>query len=154
MSSPVESKLHVQGMSCPSCELKIENTLRKMEGVNEVKASMAKSQVTIKYDPVITAPEKFEAAIKKLGYEIVSPGKEEKKGNSINQLIGIGIILFALYFIIKSTVGFNFIPRIDRSVGYGMLFVIGLLTSLHCIAMCGVINLSQSITSLLMTHLL
>ena len=28
---------------------------------------------------------------------------------------------------------------------YGMLFIIGLLTSVHCIAMCGGINLSQSI---------
>jgi sulfite exporter TauE/SafE len=30
-------------------------------------------------------------------------------------------------------------------MGYGMLFVIGLLTSVHCIAMCGGINLSQSL---------
>lgn len=30
-------------------------------------------------------------------------------------------------------------------MGYGMLFVIGLLTSVHCIAMCGGINLSQCI---------
>lgn len=30
-------------------------------------------------------------------------------------------------------------------MGYGMLFVIGLITSVHCIAMCGGINLSQCI---------
>ena len=30
-------------------------------------------------------------------------------------------------------------------MGYGMLFVIGLVTSVHCIAMCGGINLSQCI---------
>jgi sulfite exporter TauE/SafE len=30
-------------------------------------------------------------------------------------------------------------------MGYGMLFVIGLLTSVHCVAMCGGINLSQCI---------
>lgn len=33
----------------------------------------------------------------------------------------------------------------DSEMGYGMLFVIGLLTSVHCIAMCGGINLSQCI---------
>ena len=33
----------------------------------------------------------------------------------------------------------------DTKMGYGMLFVIGLITSVHCIAMCGGINLSQCI---------
>ena len=30
-------------------------------------------------------------------------------------------------------------------MSYGMLFVIGLVTSVHCVAMCGGINLSQCI---------
>ena len=30
--------------------------------------------------------------------------------------------------------------------GFGILFVVGLLTSLHCIAMCGGINLSQCVS--------
>jgi sulfite exporter TauE/SafE len=33
----------------------------------------------------------------------------------------------------------------DTKTGYGMLFVMGLITSIHCVAMCGGINLSQSI---------
>lgn len=32
-------------------------------------------------------------------------------------------------------------------MSYGMLFIVGLLTSVHCIAMCGGINLSQSVNS-------
>jgi sulfite exporter TauE/SafE len=32
-------------------------------------------------------------------------------------------------------------------MGYGMLFIVGLFTSLHCIAMCGGINVSQTMTS-------
>lgn len=35
----------------------------------------------------------------------------------------------------------------DQAMSYGMLFVVGLLTSVHCIAMCGGINLSQCIPS-------
>jgi sulfite exporter TauE/SafE/copper chaperone CopZ len=142
----------VDGMSCPSCEMKIENVLRKIEGVVKVKASLAKSQVMVEYDPAVveTSPsmikERIEAAITKLGYEVgASDSNKNVKKKSINQLLGVGIIVFALYFIIKSTIGFNFIPQVDKSVGYGMLFVIGLFTSLHCIAMCGGINLSQCI---------
>ncbi|HEX3044165.1 MAG TPA: sulfite exporter TauE/SafE family protein [Bacillota bacterium] len=142
----------VNGMSCPSCEIKIENMLRKIEGVVKVKALLAKSQVMVEYDPAVveTPPsvmkERIKAAITKLGYEVgASDSDKSEKKKSINQLLGVGIIVFALYFIIKSTIGFNFIPQVDKSVGYGMLFVIGLFTSLHCIAMCGGINLSQCI---------
>lgn len=144
---PSSKVFQVKGMSCPSCEIKIENVLRKIEGVIKVNASLAKSQVTVEYDLTKVDIEKLAAAITKLGYEVGGnePEKSEKK-KSINQLLGIGIIIFALYFTFQSTVGFNFIPQVDKSVGYGMLFVIGLLTSLHCIAMCGGINLSQSIT--------
>lgn len=36
---------------------------------------------------------------------------------------------------------FNIIPSIDSKITYGMLFITGLLTSIHCISMCGAINL-------------
>jgi sulfite exporter TauE/SafE len=40
---------------------------------------------------------------------------------------------------------FTDLPLAETGMGYGMLFVIGLLTSVHCTAMCGGINLSQCI---------
>ena len=40
---------------------------------------------------------------------------------------------------------FSFTPQVDETVGYGMLFLVGLLTSFHCLAMCGGINLTQSL---------
>jgi sulfite exporter TauE/SafE len=64
----------------------------------------------------------------------------------INQLIGVGIIIVAIYLIIKNTIGFNFIPQVNQNMSLGFLFIIGLLTSLHCIAMCGGINLSQCVS--------
>lgn len=148
----ISKVLEVHGMSCPSCEMKIENTLRKIKGVVKVEASLAKSRVTVEYDPaLVEAPssimeQRLADAVIKLGYEVGSSHSDRfEKKTSVNQLLGIGIIIFALYFIIKSTIGFNFIPQVDQSVGYGMLFLIGLLTSLHCVAMCGGINLSQCI---------
>jgi sulfite exporter TauE/SafE len=47
-------------------------------------------------------------------------------------LRGLGISAFASAF-----------PLAEAGMGYGMLFVIGLITSVHCAAMCGGINLSQ-----------
>ncbi len=141
--------LTVRGMTCSSCELKIENSLRKLEGVAAVTVSLARSEVKVEFDQKRIQLETIQTRIVKLGYEVGDPVQAKsaagERFRSVNQLLGIGIILFALYLIIKSTVGFNFIPQVDQSMGYGMLFVIGLLTSLHCIAMCGGINLTQSI---------
>jgi len=54
-------------------------------------------------------------------------------------------VVAAVYLIIRYTVGFNFLPAVSQSMGYGLIFVVGLLTSLHCVAMCGGIVLSQGV---------
>ena len=140
-----EKTFKIKGMSCSSCELKIENALGKVDGVKRVKVSLAASTATVVYDPAKVNPDQLACVIQKLGYEIYRGDNEKAKSFTVNQLLGIGILIFAIYFIIKSTIGFNFIPQVDQSFGYGMIFVVGLLTSLHCIAMCGGINLSQCV---------
>lgn len=151
----VRKILRIEGMTCASCEMRIENTLKKLDGVVEVKAIFSSSNVYITYDANIIGLEQIIEAIEKLDYIVRNkPGtaavSKTKKATEdkipINQLLGIGIILFALYVIVKNTVGFNFVPEIDQSMGYGILFFVGLLTSLHCIAMCGGINLSQCVS--------
>ncbi|HHW49136.1 MAG TPA: heavy metal transporter, partial [Clostridiaceae bacterium] len=149
--------LYIEGMSCTSCEMRIENALKKLDGVKEVKAIFSSSNVYIAYDENHLGLEQIIQTIEKLGYVVriksdaavvskANAKKEKEDKLSISQLLGIGIILLALYVIIKNTVGFNFVPEVDQSMGYGILFFIGLLTSLHCIAMCGGINLSQCIS--------
>ncbi len=39
---------------------------------------------------------------------------------------------------------FNMIPAIDSSITYGMLVVTGLLTSIHCVSMCGALSLTAA----------
>lgn len=152
----IKVQLRIEGMSCSSCELRIENSLKKLEGISEAKADYAKSMAYVTFDADKITVRDIKHAIEKAGYEAFEHDSrtgteaEEKPGagltkDSINQLVGIGIILLALYVIIKNTIGFNFIPEVDQSMGYGLLFLVGLLTSLHCIAMCGGINLSQCV---------
>ncbi len=149
--------LQIEGMTCTSCEMRIENALGKLEGIKDVKAIFSSSNVYITYDVSVIELNRIIEAIEKLGYLLKNkPGAEKALGTratkttedkmSINQLLGIGIILFALYIIIKNTVGFNFIPEVNQSMGYGILFLVGLLTSLHCISMCGGINLSLCVS--------
>jgi sulfite exporter TauE/SafE len=89
-----------------------------------------------------------------LGYEIDPEKKQdkaqEKKLEKNIQIICILIIILAVYIILNH-LGMlkilNIFPSINSAMSYGMLFVVGLLTSVHCIAMCGGINLSQSVNS-------
>ena len=149
--------LQIDGMTCTSCEMRIENTLKKLDGVLEVKAIFSSSNVYITYDVNVIRLEKIIEIVEKLDYPVknkagekATPAENKKKAAedkmSINQLLGVGIILFALYVVVKNTVGFSFTPEVNQSMGYGILFVVGMMTSLHCITMCGGINLSQCVS--------
>jgi len=145
----IKKRLKVEGLTCTGCESKIENKLIKMHGIYEVDASYYAASLSVVYNPQEVAIEDIINAVTKLGYNVklnLNEPQDNSQKSSNNQLIVIGIIILGLYLIIKNTVGFNFIPKIDPSMGYGILFVVGLLSSLHCIAMCGGINLSLSVS--------
>jgi sulfite exporter TauE/SafE len=62
--------------------------------------------------------------------------------------LGLLLIVVALYMIIQQFGLLNVLVPSQLAatgMGYGLLFAIGMLTSVHCLAMCGGINLSQSI---------
>lgn len=160
--------LQIEGMTCTSCEMRIENKLKKLDGVIEVKAIYSSSNVYVTYNADIIGLDRIIDEVEKLDYKVkyknsgqtAVKAEKDKSGTdksgtdisgsndrkSVSQLLGIGIIIFALYIIIKNTIGFNFIPQVNQNMGYGILFVVGLITSLHCIAMCGGINLSQCVS--------
>ncbi|TFG64110.1 MAG: heavy metal transporter [Spirochaetales bacterium] len=140
-------KLAIKGMTCTSCERRIEEAVASLEGVLSVKANYAKSEIEFTLDDSGITIETVAEAVVKAGYGVKKDGKKEggKEGFSAIQLIGIAVILLAVFLLLRWTGIFNKIPEIKSSMGYGLLFVIGLLTSFHCIAMCGGINLSQSI---------
>jgi len=142
----IQKTLHIEGMTCTSCEMRIENKLKKLDGMIEVKAIYGSSSVYVTYDSNRLDIERIIEAIEKLDYNVKNVGSYKFAGKenkmSVPQIIGIGAIILALYLIINNTIGFNYIPEVNQSMGYGILFAVGFLTSLHCVAMCGGINLS------------
>ncbi|OHD74891.1 MAG: hypothetical protein A2V99_16995 [Spirochaetes bacterium RBG_16_67_19] len=154
--------IQVEGMTCGKCESRIEKAVGELGGVQEVKASAGISEVWVKYDPARAALGSMYEAIRRAGYEVVGrrdapvasaavaaaaadgPAKKTS-GASIYRFLGLVAVVAAVYLIIRYTVGFNFLPAVSQSMGYGLIFVVGLLTSLHCVAMCGGIVLSQGV---------
>ncbi|MBR1758486.1 MAG: sulfite exporter TauE/SafE family protein [Lachnospiraceae bacterium] len=131
----------VKGMFCTNCEKRVREALLSLSGVQSADASFTEEKVTVIYDETQVSPSLMKQEIEKLGYEPVSDNSRYL------QIVSILIILLALY-VIASHLGwtrvFNIFPNIEASLDLGMLFIIGLLTSVHCIAMCGGINLTQS----------
>ena len=146
MALRIRKTIGIEGMTCTQCEKAIHRALIKVDGVTEASASFRTSSLCVVYDSLKTDEDHIRQTIRNAGYEVAAdkPGGKRKQGAlSPLQLAGAGVLLIAVYLLIDRTVGFNFIPQVKASMGYGMLFVVGLLTSLHCIAMCGGINLSQ-----------
>lgn len=151
----IEKTFFVRGMSCSACELRIEGRLKTLRGVQKTTASFSKATVSVVFDKYMVRPEDIIRAMAEVGYDASDkPGTKAKskapaggrgKTDSSGQLTGLLLAMLAGYMLIKHTIGFDFIPEVDQGMGYGLLFVVGLMTSIHCLAMCGGINLSQSV---------
>jgi sulfite exporter TauE/SafE/copper chaperone CopZ len=158
------ARIIVDGMTCSNCERRIEKALRALDGVSQVTASASLSEVMVYYDADLVKKEAIHAAITGAGYQVrdgslaaaastaapsVAVSRDaaaaKSRSTALYRFLGLIAVVAALYLIIRYTVGFTFLPNVTQSMGYGLIFVVGLLTSLHCIAMCGGIVLSQGI---------
>ena len=144
--------LKISGMTCVSCENRIERKLQSTEGIFDAKVSYTSRIADVTYDENVINVNKIISAIEQLDYKVIESlsfcDKKPIRKNGVSKIIGVSIILLALYMIINRFGTFNIFnafPQAEEGTGYGMLFVIGLLTSLHCVAMCGGINLSQCV---------
>ncbi len=135
--------IKVKGMFCPHCEVTVSKALRELDGVEEASASFQNSEAVVIYDPSKVTMEQMHQAIIAEGYEIGG-------ASNVVQIVSILAILISFYVIARQqgwTNVFNLFPTIETGMELGMLFVVGLMTSIHCIAMCGGINLTQATAS-------
>ncbi|MDR1066615.1 MAG: sulfite exporter TauE/SafE family protein [Clostridiales bacterium] len=137
-------KLRIDGMTCVNCRDKIEKKLRNAAGVEKADVSYSSGTALVTYDTDIISFKDIAAIIEKLGYKALS--EEERIEPNVRRVAGTLIIIAALYALLRQFGILNVLAPnqlVDERMGYGMLFVIGLITSVHCVAMCGGINLSQ-----------
>ena len=165
LESNMESKkLRIGGMSCVSCENRIESKLSETTGVDKAAVSYSNGTAKITYDANKITLDELIKIIEALDYQVIREEQEtdqatrgklfQKKSQTTKQesggskVLGAVVLIFAVYTLMRHfgiTNIFNIFPQAQEGMSYGMLFVIGLLTSVHCVAMCGGINLSQCI---------
>lgn len=137
--------INVDGMVCTSCERAIDKGLRKLNGVLKVKTNYKKSETYIEYDTSKCAYKDIISTITKLGYS-VNEGNSNNKKYEILTIAGIILIALVIIKFGQNSGNFDISEALSSKVGFAALFLIGLLTSLHCVGMCGGIMISQSIT--------
>ena len=157
--------LKIEGMVCVNCENLIEDILLDNNGVNKVEVSYTKGLAKINYNENKTSINDLIRVISENGYKVIdfsnevnedlsNKNKKSKKRNidcankdEDNTFLIIIIILGVILLLKKFGVSniFSVFPTPNENTSYSMLFIIGLFTSLHCVSMCGGINLSQCI---------
>lgn len=139
-------KLYISGMTCINCQTRIASALNNRSGITEVSVSYETGTAEFSYDPEMVSLDQIITMIGDLGYEASAQNTSKKK--VILKAVREIMIIVVLFFLLQRCGILNrLVPNslADSEMGYGMLFVIGLITSVHCIAMCGGINLSQTL---------
>lgn len=141
--------IRIDGMTCENCRFKVTNELKKICNVKKI--TFERNIAEIEYNEKLDK-KKIVDSIIELDYytnlDMVSDDKKIlRKAISGFEIIYIGVIIITFSIILNTIFGFNVfnaIPKIDSKVTYAMLFFTGLLTSIHCVSMCGAINLVAS----------
>ena len=135
--------LHISGMMCSACVARVERALTSVPGVSKARVSLASKTAKVAFDEAQASRADLVHAIEAAGYGV---SDEPQPGNSPAKIAAIALGAIAIWLIV-SILGFDLsgtdFPLATSGMGYGMLFVVGVLTSFHCVAMCGGINISQ-----------
>lgn len=147
-------RLKIEGMTCSHCELKVDTILKTALPEAKIKVSYANSEAMVRSDLTNLPLKDLKLKLQEAGYTLAQHSKVETTEKSqstltfsFTQFAGILAVLGLLYLLIDRTVGFNAIPEVKPGSSLLILFGIGVLTSVHCISMCGGINLSQCIVT-------
>jgi sulfite exporter TauE/SafE/copper chaperone CopZ/plastocyanin domain-containing protein len=136
--------IRIGGMTCINCQNRIETKLKSTVGVEEAAVNFNTGTAAITYNSSVVTMKEITETIEKLDYKVL----DDKTRTPVTEIIGILVIILSLYILLRG-LGLSALtsafPLAEAGMGYGMVFVIGLITSVHCVAMCGGINLSQSI---------
>lgn len=127
-------------MECQSCEKIIAKAALSEYGVKEARIDYATGKGEVTYDPNITDKAKILKKIEAKGYACRSKGRGKQPRSVDYRFISLtlGIVLIALFAYSELEKKFDLsFPTIGQDASLGLLFLIGLLTGFHCIAMCG-----------------
>ncbi len=147
--------LKISGMHCHSCKTLLEMEIKNIPGVEAVNVEYPSGHAEVRAEETKKIVLKIIAKVKSHGYgaEVIDDSHESRSGAGGTAskkddfeirvikyiLVGLGLaILLGIYFLLQKNGALEIFSRLqDKNLGYGLLFLIGILASFHCVGMCG-----------------
>ncbi|MBB5192529.1 copper chaperone [Silvimonas terrae] len=63
--------LNINGMSCSGCASTVSRVLKNINGVQSAAVNLDAASALVEFDPALTGPEAFKAAVEDAGYDVV-----------------------------------------------------------------------------------
>lgn len=142
-------KRHINGMQCVDCENNIAEALSNLPGVIEVDASFTDETIKLVLDADTVTLKTVAATLKKTGYELTGQ-QLRKPGGFIRRFFLIVLALAGIAALFQLDEIFELdisLDDIGATANYGLLFMVGIMTSFHCIGMCGGFVISYTVGS-------
>ena len=138
--------LKVDGIHCTGCEIKIKSALLKTNNIKDIE--FLNGFIKIKYQEELNK-DNIVKIITDLGYKtnvkyFNTDFKKIKSRKKITEFFLLFFLVLLILFLIDKVFKiniFNIVPKIDSNASYLIIFITGLVTSIHCVGMCGAINL-------------
>lgn len=131
----IKKRFKASGMTCTSCEKIIAKHVKKINGIKKINVDYATEEVDLIYDNKKTNYSQIKKAIESKGYccEDNLSSKSLPVWGVVASILGIMVIgYFTLQYFDTLE-----LPEISQNMSYGLLFIVGLLTGIHCVSMCG-----------------
>ncbi|MBQ6397027.1 MAG: sulfite exporter TauE/SafE family protein [Oscillospiraceae bacterium] len=129
-------ELKIRGMICRSCVGEVEALLLHTRGVIRAKVSYLKGQAQLEYDPELVSLDDVQKRLAENGYE---SGDRGLSGLAMDGLC-LALTLLLTWLLLG---GGRHSMELGDSAGFGAAFLLGLMTSPHCLGMCGGILLGN-----------
>lgn len=134
--------IHVEGMTCKACEKSVTSEIKKIETVRFAFANAKTGEVNIQSASPVSYV-RLKKAVEEAGYQL----KDEKPSIVMDWIWLIGVI--SVVVIAQMIYQRLLPPQLDgQTIALPLVAVYGLITSFHCVSMCGGIALSQSMAKI------
>ncbi|MFH0821007.1 MAG: sulfite exporter TauE/SafE family protein [Candidatus Peregrinibacteria bacterium] len=138
-----KTELKILGMTCSSCEVRIEQKWKKLPGIHKVRVNHSTGKAIITHSDELKLVT-LQAALAQDGYRVTlwnQPVQGDEPENDFFDYLNVGaifLILIAIYLITKEL---GLVPKnfgVSANMSYGFVFLIGLVAAVSsCLAVTG-----------------
>lgn len=129
----------IKGMTCDSCVRLLTDNLMADEYISKANVSLKKNEAIVTFDENNQNDKGIRRIVEESGFTV-----SDSIGRRVLEWLLFAVLFSGIYIFILNNSNFNVLTK---EVSYPLVFLTGLLTSLHCVSMCGGICIAQGVTS-------